>query len=113
MSSGRIEALLVGAKTRFGWSEIIVILLPVLIEMLQKWLESCAGTEDEAVELLTDPRPIQVLIAQRAVLSQLRRKTSLSPKDRRVEANRIIFDVIEHADADPEAVVEAYREAVG
>jgi hypothetical protein len=115
MATSKLEAFLLGAKTRFGWSEIIAILVPVFLEMLQKWLENCASTEDEAVDLLTCPRPFQVLIARRAIVGELRRNpgNSLNARERIVAANRLIADVVEHANEDPAAVCAAFREAVG
>lgn len=56
-------------EEKYGWIEIIVELLPVIIELIER----CTDNEQEFYALATDPSPFQVRYFERRILRQLRR----------------------------------------
>ena len=111
----KVQEIVTNASKKVGWVEFLIPLIPVLAELLQDILEDCANTEDEAVNLLSDPAPWMVRYMNTRVRMKLRQEPgylALSMRDRRKAAMAVVRDTITVAGEDPELVCEAYREAV-
>lgn len=110
MSYPTIREILDRTGKRVMGAQWFILFIPILEQLFAALLEQCTNTEEEAVDMISEPTPLQALIAHRRVVGAIRRDGRISRRDRRARAWQIIFAVIEEAREDPQAVCTAFKE---
>lgn len=100
------------ARGKPKWVEFFALLLPLLEKLFEQLMEGCADTEDDAVELVCNPRPAQIIEMRLRIRMAMFREegVNLKRRERRVAANQIIQGFIDEANSDPETVAAAFTE---
>lgn len=109
MSTRSIREILERVGKRLG-ADWFAIVIPILEDLFAAILEECVTTEEEAVDLVTDPTPLQAVIMHHQVVKAMRRQGDNPRRGRRARAWQVIFAVIDEANADPKAVCAAFNE---
>lgn len=104
------EFLALSSKVGFGWSEIVILLAPLFEALIQGLIERCTNTEEQAVEMFTNPTPLQAVMMQRKVVQEMRRDGRIPIRERNAMAWQVVNDAVEAANANPAAVAEMFRE---
>lgn len=105
----KVREILDRVGTRVRGAEWFIILLPILEQLFAALLEQCIDTEEEAVELITEPSRLEAKIMQARVLRRMPRQ-GVSWFKRRARAWKVVTSVVKEANADPDAVCAAFRE---
>lgn len=107
----KMKAFLVAAsKARAGWAEILILLTPVFEVLIQKLIERCANTEEQAVEMFTNPTPLEAVLMHRQIVQEMRRDGRIPIRERNALAWQVVNDSVEAANANPAMVAEMFRE---
>ncbi len=106
----KVQEILDRVGKRVGGAEWFIILLPFLEQLFTALLEQCTNTEEEAVDMITDPRLWQIVYMQREVVRAMRREKKISRRQRNPRAWQVVSAVIEEANADPESIRLAFSE---
>ena len=107
----KIRAFLgVASKAEAGWTEILILLMPLFEQLIQQLIERCTNTEDQAVEMFTEPSPLQARLMHRQVVQEMRRDGRIPIRERNACAWQVVNDAVEAANANPAMVAEMFRE---
>lgn len=102
--------LVAASNVGAGWEEIIILLMPVFEALLQKLIERCTNTEAEAIEMFTNPTPLQARLMHQEVVREMRRDGRVPIRERNARAWQVVYDSVEAANADTGLVTAVFQE---
>lgn len=104
-----LQPLVTAAANRragFSWA----VLIPYIVEMVQIIMQQCAQTEDQFVEMATNPSWLQATLLHHRALAAVRREGSTPIRYRRAVANQIVEDLVAQAGESEQGLRAAYAE---